>query len=270
LNGSSQGKGVKTVSATLITTLIALAFFALLLIVKFSNTIRRERLSNGEENLHRIESRSAGQTPEGRSLFHEKQLKTAHELPSRAAAKESGDRRQELLTRAHFGDVTSLEEAANADFYDHALFNLVNFATYQNDQIERSEGALKERAPSEQFALMREYSSYITSRALRSNNVFVTRYIALWQAQPGEKTLAQMLHLAALSNDAKVYLNAIEAAREVRQRGSLPEVSAKDFIALCESHYWLLNREARASGDGFALKNALAELRQRVSDESGI
>lgn len=243
-------------NATFIITTLALLFFALLLVVKASFAVRHRKLDAKPARML-----SSDNLRGGRGLFREQQDESARQITAEVETKALEQRRRDLLARAHAGDVAVLREALNLNCYDEALALLTSYAFYSNDVIKRSEYDLIERPMDEAFKLMCEFASFITSHELRTNANFIEKFGALWHRQPSEKTLSIMLHLAALAGDAKVYARALELACDVRRKGNLPRMETKDFVALCESQYWLLDANARASGEGFALKHALEEIR---------
>jgi hypothetical protein len=157
-------------------------------------------------------------------------------------------RRAELLERARQFDLQALTEArADARLYHEVLHELITQSFDSQDNLQRLVGHLSQ------------------SKELRSNVRLAEMMIEAWKNSPDNKTTAQMLHLAALSDDASLLQCAIELTFDSWKKGLLPKLSAKDFLAVAESEYWVLAPEARRSGAGFILKNSLAELRRRLA-----
>ena len=82
--------------------------------------------------------------------------------------------------------------------------------------------------------------------------------IRAFQQSPNKNSTANLLHAAALSDDAKNYGRAIELNLISWRDGSLSDLSARDLQALLNSQYWVLSSRARTSGAGFVLKETLS------------
>jgi hypothetical protein len=82
--------------------------------------------------------------------------------------------------------------------------------------------------------------------------------IRAWQKSPNRNLTAKLLHVAALSDNAKNYGRAIELVLMSWRDGSLTELSAKELQSLFNSEYWVLSSPTRTSGAGFVLKRTLA------------
>ena len=155
-----------------------------------------------------------------------------------------------LRERAAAGDLTSLDDAhlsADADLYREVLAALSRH--YRDDA-----GKLCELA------------SHISGRReLRADSSFAEALLAAWKASPDLISVADMLRIAALSDDATVYQRAVEAVLEYWEDGRLPEFTAEALGRLFESEYWLLGASAKRSGAGFVLKETLGGVRRRLS-----
>jgi hypothetical protein len=157
-------------------------------------------------------------------------------------------RRADLLERAKGFDLLTLEESrAQAELYHELLNELIEQAADSQQKLQQLVGHLT------------------TSQQLRSSVRLAELMIALWKNSPDNKSTAQMLHIVALSDEAALLQQATEMIFDSWNRGLLPRLSAKDFLALVESEYWVLAPEARRSGAGFILKNSLTELRRRLA-----
>jgi hypothetical protein len=73
-----------------------------------------------------------------------------------------------------------------------------------------------------------------------------------------------MLHVAALSDDAAVYQNAVETALEFWRERHLSEISAPELRSILEGEFWILSSPTRGSGAGFLLKETLAGARREL------
>jgi hypothetical protein len=157
-------------------------------------------------------------------------------------------RRADLLKRAKHFDVGALDEAqTDAKCYAEVLDELIRQAGASQDHLQRLVGRLSQ------------------NRELKGNLRLAEMMIEAWKHSPDNKSTAQMLHLAALSDDPALLQHTIELTLDSWQAGLLPNLSAKDFLALAESEYWVLAPEARRSGAGFILKNSLAGLRRTLA-----
>ena len=85
-----------------------------------------------------------------------------------------------------------------------------------------------------------------------------------YQKSPNRNTTAQLLHAAALSDNAKNYERAIELVLMSWRDGSLADISAKDLQSLFNSEYWVLSSRTRTSGAGFVLKQTLSSANREL------
>jgi hypothetical protein len=88
--------------------------------------------------------------------------------------------------------------------------------------------------------------------------------IRAFQQSPNRNSTARLLHVAALSDDAKTYGRAIELVLMSWRDGSLSDISAKDLQALFSSEYWVLSSSTRTSGAGFVLKQTLSNANREL------
>lgn len=86
-----------------------------------------------------------------------------------------------------------------------------------------------------------------------------------WQSAPEKFALGELLHWAALSDDAAVFQQTVEATLQAWQQGRLSWASPQNLRALLESEYWLLSPAARQTGAGFVLKRRLVEVRRELA-----
>ena len=85
-----------------------------------------------------------------------------------------------------------------------------------------------------------------------------------FQQSPNRNSTTRLLHVAALSDDAKTYGRAIELVLMSWRDGSLSDIPAKDLQALFSSQYWELSSHTRTSGAGFVLKQTLSNANREL------
>jgi len=88
--------------------------------------------------------------------------------------------------------------------------------------------------------------------------------IRAFQDSPNRNSTAKLLHITALSDDAKNYGRAIELVFLSWRDGSLSDLSAADLKALINSEYWVLSSRTRTSGAGFVLKETLSSANREL------
>ncbi|HJR07305.1 MAG TPA: hypothetical protein VJ842_08615 [Pyrinomonadaceae bacterium] len=226
--------------------MIALFIIAFILLAATAYTFYR-RLHTSPD--YRAELQSQPVSP--RSLFDHKDAHAeTQRLLAAQAVKEAAEKNASLLARASTGDLTALAEAHRANdsaLYGRVLHNLLNWA-------EASEADL------------RSLASFIANDTdLRGNADLATAYTKLWQQQPDRQTTAQLLHLAALSDDAQTFERTVEAASNALRAGRLEGINPEELSTLIESEYWVLSSEARRAGAGFVLKEKLTAFREELA-----
>ena len=158
-------------------------------------------------------------------------------------------RRAGLLKRAAHGDKDALSEAyetGDAQLYSEVLDTLIGASSGHE--------------------VFRSLVTHVAqSNRLRATVRLAERVIDEWKQTPGRRATVEMLHVAAISDDAAVYHKAVETVLQSWQRGKLARFSADELCDLVESQYWLLASEARASGAGFALKQRIADIRRELA-----
>lgn len=225
--------------------MIALFIIAFVLLAATAYTFYRRQHASSD---YRAELQSRFTSP--RSLFDQTEAHTEHSrLLAAQADRELDERNAAWLKRATAGDITTLAEAQRANdsaLYGRVLQNLLNWA-------EASE------------ANLRSLASFIANDTdLRGNADLAAAYTKLWQQQPDRQTTAQLLHLAALSDDANAFERAIVAASDALRAGRLEGIRPEELSALIESEYWVLSSEARRTGAGFVLKQRMTGLREEL------
>lgn len=88
--------------------------------------------------------------------------------------------------------------------------------------------------------------------------------IRAFQESPNRSSTAKLLHVTALTDDAKNYGRAIELVLMSWRDGSLADISAKELQMLFNSEYWVLSSSARTSGAGFVLKHTLSNANREL------
>lgn len=201
-----------------------------------------------ELNSYRAERELYASEP--RSLFaHGHDPAEAARLSAEEAARSAAELRSSLLTRAAGGDYTALADAARAT--DPTLYGAVLAASLgrANDSEEN----------------LRALAAFVAADSgLRGSRELADAYRKLWERAPDRAGVALLLHLAALSDDAETFGDAITAAA-LALRGGRLNLSGEDLRALAESEFWVLSTESRTTGAGFVLKQRLASLRQELA-----
>jgi len=152
--------------------------------------------------------------------------------------------RADLLSRAHDGDLSVLDEVRENSDYTEILSALVIEASSEPKLL--------------------KLASYISQHNLPVNQALAEAMIQSWQVSPDRNTTAKMLHFAALSDDAETYRKAVELAFSLWRDGKLPDVSARELQALFNSEFWVLSSGVRSSGNGFVLKRTLSSARREL------
>jgi len=88
--------------------------------------------------------------------------------------------------------------------------------------------------------------------------------IRAFQESPDRTSTTNLLHIAALSDDAKNYGRAVELVLMSWRDGTLPDLSARELQALFNSEYWVLSSRTRTSGAGFVLKETLSSANREL------
>jgi hypothetical protein len=158
--------------------------------------------------------------------------------------------RERLVARATNGDETALDDAhklGDKEAYGGALAAL----------IAQAEGS------TERLRFLAEY--IVDSAELPASCEFAETMIEVYQASLDRRSLADMLHLAALTGDAEFYRRTVETVMAQWREGRVSKLSATDILVTIVSGYWLISSEARLSGSGFLLKKAIAEVRRELA-----
>jgi hypothetical protein len=159
----------------------------------------------------------------------------------------------DLIDRARAGDLTTLSET-------HSIRDAGLYAKVLDAVIDST---------SDSHERFRSLVAYISkSDGLRGNKRLADLLMAAWetaQAAPDRSSTIEMMHIAALSDDAELYQHAVELVIADWQQGKLSEFGAEELIELFDSQFWILAPEARRGGAGFALKSKLANVRRELA-----
>ncbi len=178
-------------------------------------------------------------TPQGRALA---QAHADSKLAADAAAT-----RLDLVARAQTGEKSVLLEARNcvdARLYEDALSALVGSADSDPKLL--------------------SLVSYVTRHELPVNTKLAQRTAESYKRSPDRSSTATMLHVAALSDNAEVYQNAVETVVMFWRDGRLTDTSAAELCSILDGEFWILSAPTRSSGAGFLLKRALAGARREL------
>jgi len=183
--------------------------------------------------------------PDLRGLFAADPPTRKEQMKMALAARQADH--EALVTRAQNGERSALEQAhktGNTDLCDRVLSELVRLAD--------SEQKLS--------SLM----SYVAKNEFQVNTALASAVVASWRKSPDRSSTSKALHFAALSDDANLYGDALEAALEFWREGKLGDVSAMELRALFDGEFWLLSSRTRSSGAGFILKRTLDIARREL------
>ncbi|MEP6708394.1 MAG: hypothetical protein ABJC05_12785, partial [Pyrinomonadaceae bacterium] len=157
-------------------------------------------------------------TPDGQAV-EQARAEVDSEARANAAAK-----RHELLDRAQAGEKSSLLEARNiedAEVYGEVL-NILLAGADSDPKL---------------LALV----SYVTGHELRVNQNLADKVMDSCKQAPDRSSASKMLHVAALSDDAAVYQEAVETALEFWRERRLSEMSAQELRSILEGEFWILS-----------------------------
>jgi hypothetical protein len=169
-------------------------------------------------------------------------------LQDSAKAEELLWARAELIRQAGKGEVQSLHIAAEMN--DRQLY-------------EQTMDALIGAAETDQ-QLFRLVSHVARDEQLKVTPRLALRLFESWQNSPDRLTMAEILHVSALSDDASLYLKVCETAIDYWSQGRLPNIKADDLLTLIEGEYWILSAGTRSSGAGFVLKRGIGDFRRQL------
>lgn len=170
--------------------------------------------------------------------------------PVETAAIERSEIRARLLDRARKDDPLVLSDASSikdSTLYNEVLNTLTDSASDNREKLH-------------------DLASYISGNSeLRANKRLAENVIKTWEAAADRRSTVEMMHIAALSDDAATYQGAVELVISFWQKGKLIDFKTEDLLELFESQFWILAPEARKGGAGFALKQRLAGVRRELA-----
>ncbi|MDQ3803912.1 MAG: hypothetical protein M3416_08810, partial [Acidobacteriota bacterium] len=103
------------------------------------------------------------------------------------------------------------------------------------------------------------------SDELRATSALALALLERWRQSPSRASTAELLRVAALSDDAATFEKVLTGVAEAYEGGRLDGLGGDELRALFEGEYWVLSSEAKRSGAGFVLKRTLAEVCRRLS-----
>jgi len=106
--------------------------------------------------------------------------------------------------------------------------------------------------------------SHVTRNELPVNKTLAQKSIDYWKDSLDRNTTAKLLHIAALSDDADTYGQAVEVVLNSWREGKLRDVSAIELQSLFNGEFWILSSNTRSSGAGFVLKRTLSTARREL------
>lgn len=155
--------------------------------------------------------------------------------------------RKALLELANTGDKKALYDAYAIN--DRALYNeVLNTLVAQADTE----------------AQLLSLVSHITRNELPVNRTLAQKSIDYWKGSLDRNSTAKLLHIAALSDEAQTYGQAVEAVLNAWREGKLEDISAAELQSLFNGEFWLLSSNTRSSGAGFVLKQTLTSAKREL------
>lgn len=157
------------------------------------------------------------------------------------------DLKKPLLENAAKGETNALQRAYQLNdrsFYDDVLNVLIA-------QVD---------SPAKLLSLV----SFVTRHDLPVTVALAQKSFDYWRDSLDRNSTAKLLHLAALSDDAATYSQAVEAALSAHREGKLQDLSAVELQSLINGEYWLLSSNTRSSGAGFVLKRTLSTAKREL------
>jgi hypothetical protein len=85
-----------------------------------------------------------------------------------------------------------------------------------------------------------------------------------FQETADRDSTVELLHTAALSDDADTYCRAVEATMRAWRERRLASLSPTELQALFTSEFWVLSSGTRSSGAGFVLKRTLSSAQREL------
>lgn len=108
--------------------------------------------------------------------------------------------------------------------------------------------------------------SHVTRNELPVNKTLAQKSIDYWKGTLDRSSTAKLLHVAALSDNAETYGQAVEVVLNAWRGGKLQDVSAVELQSLFNGEFWLLSSNTRSSGAGFVLKRTLSTAKRELTN----
>jgi hypothetical protein len=185
-----------------------------------------------------------------RSLFGDELEAEAIRIEEAETKERAREKRRQLRERAAKNDLTVLDEAhdlGDSDFYRDVLRRLVAATCGKSE------------------ALSTISRHIVESGKLRSSRELAQTMIEQLSRSLDRQSLTEMLHLAALCDDAATFQTAVDLAVKNWRDGKLQNLSGKDLLTTTESAYWLIASNERDSGSSFLIKQAIANVRHELA-----
>jgi len=157
------------------------------------------------------------------------------------------DPKKAIIESAAKGDKNALEQA-------HALNNITLYEEVLNLFVAQTDSEPK----------LLSLVSHVTRNELPVTKALALTAIDYWKDSPDKHSTAKMLHIAALSDDAETYRQAVEITLNSWRDGKLPDISAVELQSLIHGEFWVLSSNTRSSGAGFVLKRTLATAKREL------
>jgi len=154
------------------------------------------------------------------------------------------NRHADMLLRATTGELKVLLEASSLPIYSDVLDSLVTHATTEPKLL--------------------SLASYVKQNKLPVNKALADAILRSWQSAPSRQSTPEMLHFAALTDNAEIYRNAVETAMNYWRDGKINDISTTELQALFNGEFWVLSSGVRNSGNGFILKRTLSSARREL------
>jgi len=106
--------------------------------------------------------------------------------------------------------------------------------------------------------------SHVTRNEFPVTKALAQKSIDYWKDSTDRHSTTKMLHIAALSDDAETYRQAVEVALNSWRNGKLQNLSVTELQSLINGEFWVLSSNTRSSGAGFVLKRTLATARREL------
>ena len=106
--------------------------------------------------------------------------------------------------------------------------------------------------------------SFVSRNELPVNEALARAVKGSWQRSPDRNGTAKALHFAALSDNARLYGEAIENALTLWREERLNDISPTELRTLFDGEFWVLSSRTRNSGAGFVVKQTLANARREL------